>query len=134
MVIAFMGVMSIGSTQIWRICEGNAVTMATTNCRGVLVHEKDVREKLAESIANFIEEFDENNMYIVKFVICNTFSSLVFVLQFVTLTYVTGIYQEPSALINYFTWVMKKNSDRRDFLSEIFPKLLKCEIKRERNS
>ena len=102
--------------------------MATTNCRGVLIHEREVREKLAESICNFIDLFANNKMYIVKFIICNTFSSLVFVLQFITLTYVTGIYNEPSAIVNVFTWVMGKNADRRDFLSEIFPKWLKCEI------
>ena len=125
-VLAFLGVMNIGSTQIWRICEGNAITMATTNCRGMMIHEKEVREKLADSICNFIDLFANNKMYIVKFIICNTLSSLVFVMQLLTLTYVTGIYNEPSAIVNVFKWVMINNVDRTDFLSEIFPKLMRC--------
>ena len=127
-VLAFLGVMNIGSTQMWRICEGNAITMATTNCRGVLIHEKEVREKLSDSICNFIDLFSANKMYIVKFILCNTLSSIVFVMQLVTLTYVTGIYKEPSAIVNVFSWVMVNNADRKDFLSDIFPKLLRCII------
>ena len=91
-----------------------------------MIHEKEVREKLADSICNFIDLFANNKMYIVKFIICNTLSSLVFVMQLLTLTYVTGIYNEPSAIVNVFKWVMINNVDRTDFLSEIFPKLMRC--------
>ena len=103
--------------------------MATTNCRGMMVHEKEVREKLAESIANYIDLFSRNNIYFAKFMLCKTLSSMMFVVQFVTLTYVTGIHNEPSAIKNVFTWIMSDNAERRDSLSEIFPKWVTCLIK-----
>ena len=109
--------------------EGNAITKATTNCRGVLIHEKEVREKLGESIANFIDRFEKNKMYLVKFILCNTLSSMMFIAQFFTLTYLTGLDKdESSAITNVWKWIMEDNADRRDGLSEVFPKWVKCII------